>query len=470
MRVTDDVGYAQLKQIEETTLYPGQLVEMFSTGGVSEIDDISLATSIFSIEDVLRAEENLGREPATFEDLEFSNINFTAFLEGIHNLDTFFYSQRESAREQNGGLSDENTVTDIGRLKVGIQDPDAHNSKKAEERKRMQRLALDAAEQNSREMERLYEQILRLEEEIAQLEQDIEQANLRIEELDEEIRESQALIDDLNSDDPNRSRNARRAIDERARQLGVDISRWTDEDRLRFEQQRIDELNRERDETVTKRNEDETTLRTKEQELEDAERRYRQERDAVGGTDFASDNERNEQVEIAAATYGTAENADSIAIDDLFKDDPDSGIVSNGFEPVEQNDTVASNDTNGFTSEPETSAFASLGSGALDTPSEAGFMSAEDLFASTGDTPIEPTEFETVVQLEETYDTSSAFGSFAGSAAETNNSVLKEQFTAKVAVIDQDATPEPEFVAEFKPDEDNKINYETTGSQTTMSV
>ncbi len=198
------MGHAQLKETHEVSNFiSGQLGGEFSKVGF--LNDSGFKPDngeVLSMEDFIKAEESLGHAPSSLHDIEDAALNATARLENEIEHKTFLYSQKETGREQNGGASDDNTVSAIGRLKVGIQDADSDRRKREEKRNQQAYLALareqmDYADQLQAEMNRLLEEINQLKEEIKALEEDSDIAK--------DLMEN---IDDLNSEDPDTRKSA----------------------------------------------------------------------------------------------------------------------------------------------------------------------------------------------------------------------------------------------------------------------
>ncbi len=218
-----NVGQAHLKNINEVIGFaPGQLSSEFANGGISEIE-ASPNGEVLSMEDFLKAEESLEHAPSSIREIEEVAVNAVAHLEQKLERTTFLYSQKETGREQNGGLSDDNTVTDIGRLKVGIQD-EAYRRK--EEKKRNQYRVLDIAMQQASEMSRLQERMNQLLSEINKLENEIDELK-EDSKLAEELIEN---IDDLNSDNSDVRTSARKKTRDYLANHNIDIDDFIRED------------------------------------------------------------------------------------------------------------------------------------------------------------------------------------------------------------------------------------------------
>ncbi len=209
-----------------------------------------------------RAEYSLGHtldDPEALDKAFLSNSENVISIFDHHN---FQYSVKETTHEQDsatesGNELDENQITDLGRLKKGIQDT-AHedrNRKRTEDAARFV-LQLSVHEQYLADLE---EQIAQLREEIAELNEEIMALN-----------EAQALLEegDLN-EDTQAGAAKRRKVDNLLNKSGMSIEDFkTSDDKYNEEaiRQAIEE------ETQKKQAE----LEAKETQLEDLEREYQE--------------------------------------------------------------------------------------------------------------------------------------------------------------------------------------------------
>ena len=390
---------------------PGQLSGEFANGGVSEIDNAQTG-EVLSMEDFLKAEENLEHAPSSIHEIEEAAVTATTLLEKELEHKTFQYSQKETGREQNGGVADENTVTEIGRLKVGIQD-EADRRKKEE--KRNQYRALDLAIQQARDMEHLQAQMARLleenqklKDEIAELEKDLDIAE-----------ELMANIDDLNSDDPDTRKAARQKTSDYLAKHNIDFSKFENKDGSIDTEAAREAIKHQHSEDEEQKNQKDVELAKNEEEIKEVV------------DDIENSNYKAEQ-----SAY-IAKNDDNNATDSSFdKLDSSFDKLDSAFDNAEDSafDNV------------EDSAFDNVADNAFDTA-----FDDIDLYGSNNEQS--KIEVNQTAQLEE-FNTSNTVGSFSGSGEETA-SVISAQFAAK-ADINQP-------VAEVAPDlqQNNQITPAT---------
>ena len=382
------MGQAHLKSIDEVIGFTsGQLSGEFANGGVSEIDNAQNG-EVLSMEDFLKAEENLEHAPSSIHEIEEAAVTATTHLEQKLEQTTFLYSQKETGREQNGGVADENTVTEIGRLKVGIQD-EADRRKKEE--KRNQYRALDLAIQQAHDMEHLQAEINRLNQEIEDLrnenknlENDIKVAEEQLKALDE-IEEA---LSDLDSDDPSKRRSARSKIDAFARQNNIDPNDPERNSKIKdLVDDKRDSLTKDIDSTRDTVSKNDDKIAEKEGKIKGIIRK------------IENPNDMTEK-----STY-IAKNADNNAEDSAFDED-------NAFDNAEDR------------------AFDNVADNAFDTA-----FDDIDLYGS--DNEQSEIEINEIAQLED-FNANKTIGSFSGSGEETA-SVITAQFAAK-ADVNQPAT------------------------------
>ncbi len=365
---------------------PGQLSGEFSNGGVSEIDNTQNG-EVLSMEDFLKAEENLEHAPSSIHEIEEAAVTATTHLEQKLEQTTFLYSQKETSREQNGGTADENTVTDIGRLKVGIQDEAADRRKKEE--KRNQYRALELAVQQAYDMEHLQAQLAKLleenqklKDEIADLEKDLDTA-----------KELMTNIDDLNSDDPDTRRTARKKASDYFAKHNIDFSKFKNKDGS------ID-IEAAREAIKHQHSEDEEQKNQKNVELAKNEAEITKIEDSLDGDNYKT----------VGSTY-IAENDDNNVEDSAFDED-------NAFDNTED------------------SAFDNVADNAFDT-------AFDDIDLYGADNEQSAININQTAQLEE-FDTGKTIGSFSGSGEETE-SVISAHFTAKADVNQPAAEVAPDL-------------------------
>jgi len=407
--VTEDVGQAQLKPLEDTNgFFPGQLGHQFSKGGVSEIEEL-LNAEILSMEDFLRAEENLEKTPATLEEIEMADIMATTRTEDHHEGTTFNYSLMETGREAQGGKGDENTETGLGRRKVGIQDPDTF--KKAQERKRAQYLALDLAQQQSRELERLYARLTAIEQRIDEIDQqnaELEQENVEIEELMDEL-------DDLNSSDPSTRRTARTKAESFVRLHGGDFNDFIKSDgttdNQRLNQFYLDQQNKNND-TIDANNDEKDDLI---QQTDDIIQKLEQ--------GARASNSPNQLALTNSGTNGNTPESEIASLDADFDTSGSNTFNSASTEVASLEETFGSFDSGDAFGSTETE------------------LASNDAFGN--DTSNQDFAFSESEQVAlQAFDTDNTLGSFSGTGEETA-SVISAHFASKVSPEDATADPTP---------------------------
>ncbi len=424
--MTEDVGQAQLKSLEDTSgFFPGQLGDQFSKGGVSEIEEL-LKAEILSMEDFLRAEENLEKTPATFDEIEMADIMATTRVEDHHEGTTFNYSLMETGREAQGGKGDENTETSLGRRKVGIQDPDAF--KKEQERKRTQYLTLDLAQQQSRELERLYARLAEIEQRI----NEIDQENAQLEQENAEIEELMDDVDDLNSSDPSVRRTARAKAESFVRLHGGNLDDFRKSDGTidteRLNQFYLDQQNQNND-TIDANNDEKDDL------IEEA-----------GGIKVEVAESRLNSGSPVSEALKLPSNSD---VDDLISEaasleasfDTDSDAFSSTQTEVASLDAFDSFDSGDAFGSTETELASNDAFGGDDLNQDFAFSESEQVALQA-------------------FDTDNTLGSFSGTGEETA-SVISAHFASKVSP--EDTTAEPASRNDL--DQDRQMAF--TGGSTT---
>ncbi len=407
--MTEDVGQAQLKPLEDTNgFFPGQLGHQFSKGGVSEIEEL-LNAEILSMEDFLRAEENLEKTPATLDEIEMADIMATTRTEDHHEGTTFNYSLMETGREAQGGKGDENTETGLGRRKVGIQDPDTF--KKEQERKRTQYLTLDLAQQQSRELERLYTRLAEIQQRI----DEIDQQNAELEQENAEIEELMDDVDDMNSSDPSTRRTARTKAESFVRLHGGDFDDFIKSDGTidteRLNQFYLDQQNQNND-TIDANNDEKDDLI-----------------DEAGGIKVEVAEARlNSGSPVSEALKLPSQNND---VDDLVSE---AASLEASFDT--DNDAFSSTQTEVASLD----AFDSFDSGDAFGSTETELASNDAFGADTSNQDFAFSESEQVAL--QAFDTDNTLGSFSGTGEETA-SVISAHFASKVSPEDATAEPTP---------------------------
>jgi len=339
--VAVDVGHAHLKSIDEVMGFaPGQLSGEFANGGVSEIDNAQTG-EVLSMKDFLKAEENLEHAPSSIHEIEEAAVTTTTLLEKELEHKTFQYSQKETGREQNGGVADENTVTEIGRLKVGIQD-EADRRKKEE--KRNQYRALDLAIQQARDMEHLQAQMARLleenqklKDEIAELEKDLDIAE-----------ELMANIDDLNSDDPDTRKAARQKTSDYLAKHNIDFSKFENKDGSIDTEAAREAIKHQHSEDEEQKNQKDVELSKNEEEIKKVESDINDHNNETKQSTYIGNNDDNNP-EVSAfdnsennAFDNLADNAFDTAFDDIDlygSSNEQSAIEVNQTAQLEEFDT-----------------------------------------------------------------------------------------------------------------------------------
>lgn len=407
--MTEDVGQAQLKPLEDTNgFFPGQLGHQFSKGGVSEIEEL-LNAEILSMEDFLRAEENLEKTPATLDEIEMADIMATTRTEDHHEGTTFNYSLMETGREAQGGKGDENTETGIGRRKVGIQDPDTF--KKAQERKRTQYLALDLAQQQSRELERLYARLTAIEQRIDEIDKEnaqLEQENIEIEELIDDA-------DELNSSDPSVRRAARAKAENIVRLHGRNLDDFKKEDGTidteRLNQFLLDQQNQNND-TIDANNDEKDDLI---QQTDDIIQKLEQ--------GALASNSPNQLALTNSGTNGNTPESEIASLDADFDTNGSNTFNSASTEVASLEETFGSFDSGDAFGSTETE------------------LASNDAFGN--DTSNQDFAFSESEQVAlQAFDTDNTLGSFSGTGEETA-SVISAHFASKVSPEDATAEPTP---------------------------
>lgn len=453
--MTEDVGLAQLKPLEDTNgFFPGQLGEQFSKGGVSEIEE-ALKAEILSMEDFLRAEQSLERTPATLDEIEMAEIMATTRIEDHHDGTTFNYSLMETGREAQGGKGDENTETSLGRRKVGIQDPDAF--KKKEEKKRAQYLALELAQHQARELERMYARLAEIEQEIedlradnARLEREIEdlradnarleQENAQLKLENAEIEELMGEVDDLNSSNPSARRTARANAENLLRMYGRSIDEFTKEDGSidedKYNQFLLDQLNQNNNQIEQNNNQIEQNNGQVEQRNDQVE----QNNDKIEGLGeeaedltskvnaVTSNNDISPRFSVTSRSTTDEAMSDVAYVDATFSSD---NLETDGAFSSIQSEEVASLD-----------AFDSFDSGDAFGSAETELASV-DAFGNSDELNEDYAFSESEQIALNAFDADSSVGSFSGTDQDSESGITAH-FASKVSPEDVTAEPAPE--------------------------
>ena len=412
-------------------------MSLFAQGGVAEgvRDEIEhgFSADILSLDDFMRAEQNLEKTPATLDEVELASILATRFAEDEHDLHTFLYSQKETGREQNNGPGDENTETALGRRKIGIQDPDAF--RKEQERKRTSRLAVNIATEQQMHLERLSQQI-------EQLNRELEELYAKRDELDD-LQESLGYINEQSE----RGREARRKWEEYLQRTGRgSLDQHTGRDG-RVDAGALDDI------SDTDIRDNDTRIEDAENERDDLLSQYESASNGSShGNAYASQHTASGGSGLAYLdNSGSAFESKSSSFSGGFSENP-ANATELEAELASINDQLGGSGSSAFDIDSaEPSAFASMESAfGSDTPDA--FESNENIHLTSVDSAFdgpdafdsafgEPVEFEQVAQME-AFDAGSAFGSFSGSGEETTN-VITDHFAAKVAGLEE--TPQPVF-------------------------
>lgn len=410
-------------------------MSLFAQGGVAEgvRDEIEhgFSAEILSLDDFLRAEQNLEKTPATLDEVNLASVMATTFAEDDHDWHTFLYSQKETGREQNNGPGDENTETALGRRKLGIQDPDAFS--KEQEKRRTSRLAVSIANEQQMYLERLNLQI-------EQLNKELEELYAKRDELDE-LQESLGYINEQTA----RGRDARRKWDDYLQRTGRgSLDQHTGRDG-QIDADSLDDISDE-------------DIRETDTKIEDTERRredlLEQYSNASNGerhhSSFDTDNTASRDSGFAAMdNAGSAFESKSNSLSGGFSEGP-TNVAAVEAELAVLSGHMDGGSESAFSSSADvTSELASMdnvfGSDAPDA-----FGADEDIHLASMDNAFdepsafdafddEPVEFDQVAQME-SFDAGSAFGSFSGSGEENTN-VITDHFASKVAAIDETAQP-----------------------------
>ncbi|MGN7437892.1 MAG: hypothetical protein ACTHOO_04535 [Alcanivorax sp.] len=398
---------------------------LFAQGGVAEgvRDEIEhgFSAEVLSMDDFIRAEQNLERTPATLDEIEIANVLATKFAEEEHDLHTFLYSQKETGREQNNGPGDANTETDLGRRKIGIQDPDAF--RKEQERKRTSRRAMDIATE-----QQIY--LARLNAQIEELNRQLEDLYAQKAEL-EELEESLGFI----NEDSARGREARRSWNDYLQRTGrgsldqhkdkdgnVDVDRLDD-----YSGSDIRETDTQIEETETKRD---GLMDAYEQET-GVEHGSKGHDTALSHGSSAPEGTRFSGLDNGSTAFGdnnsgfSARLSDETVASSTIESELsvlEGQIGGNGESAFLASADINPNIENAFGSDTHQDMHLASMDSAFDHQEADAF--------STG----EPVEFDHIAQME-SFDAGSAFGSFSGSGEENTN-VITDHFAAKVAAVD----------------------------------
>ena len=411
-------------------------MSLFAQGGVAEgvRDEIEhgFSADILSLDDFMRAEQNLERTPITLDEIELANVMATTFAEDDHEWHTFLYSQKETGREQNNGPGDENTETALGRRKVGIQDPDAF--RKEQEKRRTSRLAVNIANEQQMYLERLNIQI-------EQLNRELEELYAKREELDE-LQESLGYINEQTA----RGRDARRKWDEYLQRTGRgSLDQHTGRDG-QIDADSLDDIS-------------DADIRDTDTKIEDTERErdnlMEQYENASNGNSYRSsfdaDNAASGGSSLAYLdSAGSAFESKNSSFSGGFSEGP-TNVAATEAELAAIDSQMGGASSPAFGADSSTvSAFASMDSAFDSGAPEAFGGSDQDIHLTSADSAFdepaafdsafdEPVEFDQVAQME-SFDAGSAFGSFSGSGEENTN-VITDHFASKVAAIDETTQP-----------------------------
>jgi len=410
-------------------------MSLFAQGGVAEgvRDEIEhgFSAEILSLDDFMRAEQNLERTPVTLDEIELANVMATTFAEDDHEWHTFLYSQKETGREQNNGPGDENTETALGRRKVGIQDPDAF--RKEQEKRRTSRLAVNIANEQQMYLERLNLQI-------EQLNRELEELYAKREELDE-LQESLGYINEQTA----RGRDARRKWDEYLQRTGRgSLDQHTGRDG-QIDADSLDDIS-------------DADIRDTDTKIEDTER----ERDDLMEQYQNANNGARHHSAFGTDTSGSADESFAAFDNAGSAFESKSNSLSGGFSEGPTNVAALDAELATFHEQMDGGSNAAFGSSAdvasdlahmgnaFDSDTPDAFGADQDIHLASMDSAFdepsafdsafnEPVEFDQVAQME-SFDAGSAFGSFSGSGEENTN-VITDHFASKVAAVDEATQP-----------------------------
>ncbi|PCI53718.1 MAG: hypothetical protein COB36_11850 [Alphaproteobacteria bacterium] len=236
--------------------------------GLLDLNDASgKHDNVISIAHIFRAEDNLGHAIINPEDVRDAHIGHADnviqhLFKTVKN-----YSIDDTQTEQNGGPSDADVTTAGGWLKQGMQDPDAHESKKIKKRMTSDlRLINQQTEQDT------------LTRQLAELDILIEESKERIEALEEhlsDIHDIQEMLEnneDIDGSSPE-ARGARRKISKILSQHGKTLSDYTDENGVIDQQKLQDDLERMRQESIAEQAAEQARLAALEDRKEEIESR-----------------------------------------------------------------------------------------------------------------------------------------------------------------------------------------------------
>lgn len=267
-----DVGLAQLKELDLNTRHDLDHPDGLDVAGWSLVEEwgegegVEEHSKIIGLEDFLRTEHALA-EPRTVEEIDSVHLIQGILGDRRDEHETFQYSVKETGREQhNPDHADDNLVTDLGRLKRGISDPD--NASRSSKAQRTQRLIMQLDAQN-RMLNDMYKQMAELTKELGRLRQELADINSDL----AEINEMQEFLEeggDFN-DNTARGRNARRSLETQMRRHGVDSREYTNEDGT-IDTERAEEILAEREAELEGRREQvERDIETTEDKITDLE-------------------------------------------------------------------------------------------------------------------------------------------------------------------------------------------------------
>ncbi len=123
-----DVGLAVLQPDFEPEFETGYLSEVFGREGGSTQADIEaeMDAHLLTVEDILRAEHNLGHALDDVKDIEDLHLELTSDKEDHHTGKVYEYGRIDVIKEQSGAHSDGDVTTAGGYMKRNNMDPEAH--------------------------------------------------------------------------------------------------------------------------------------------------------------------------------------------------------------------------------------------------------------------------------------------------------------------------------------------------------
>ena len=319
--MNDLVQTAINNNISESYNWPN--LAQFNAGGIQE------TAKILSMQDFLRAEDNLGHisgdidanaikhnaevlhlfradygkghELTTCTELFNAHLTRIDGYETAHDHTVFNYSLKDTSREQNGAsTSDADISTAGGYRKNGILDSDAY---KIDEKRRHAGLRFI---QILNEQELLTQYLVELGARIEELEKEISVHNEEIAEMEEMLN----VLDDGNINANSGAGRARRAkLQSWAKEKGVDLDKFKKEDGSIDQDKLREYMVREQQNTIDRRDVAKAELEERQEEYRIAENRLeeitQEKRTMLAEAEASGDVEQIEQAKIALRDSGT---------------------------------------------------------------------------------------------------------------------------------------------------------------------